>query len=115
MKSRKQILLEIFNLESDLNQLQDKILEYPWDSEMPLLVVSKDDLAKIMQKFISSDTLFLEVENWANLLECREDIQYQPEELKEYIFELANPYLYGEITKERLQEIVNELQAQSPI
>ena len=115
MKSRKQILLEIFNVEGDLGKLQNEILEYPWDSEMPFLIISKGDLAKTIQKFILSDALFLEVENWANLLECRDDIQYEPEELKEYIFELANPYLNGEIKKERLQEIVNELQEQSLI
>lgn len=115
MKSRKQILLEIFNVEGDLTKLQNEIHEFPWDSEIPFLIVNKDDLAKTIQKFVLSDTLFLEVENWANLLECRDDVQYEPEELKEYIFELANPYLNGEITKERLQEIINKLQAQSPI
>lgn len=114
MKARKQILLEIFNVEGDLAKLQNEIIEYHWDSEIPFLIVSKGDLAKTIQKFIISDTLFLEVENWANLLECRDDIRYEPEELKEYIFELANPYLNGEITKERLQDIINELQAQSP-
>jgi hypothetical protein len=35
--------------------------------------------------------------------------------MQEIIFELANPEINGEITKERLQDITNELQEQSPI
>jgi hypothetical protein len=111
MKSRKQILHEIFNLEGDIDNLQSEILKYPWDSKVPLLIVTKVNLANTIQKFIFSDTPFKEIENWANILECREDIQYEPEELIEYVYELANPFLIGEITKERLVRIVNELHA----
>jgi hypothetical protein len=113
MKSRKQILVEIFNLEGDLDKLQNEILNYPWDSENTLLIICKSDMAKVISKFIQNESLLLDIEKWANLLECRGDVEYKPEELKEYIFEFANPYLYGETTKNRLQEIINELQVQT--
>ena len=49
------------------------------------------------------------MEEWANVVECRGDIEMENEKIQEYIFELANPVLNGELTKERLIEIINEL------
>ncbi len=110
MKKRKQILVDLFNLKGNLNELQYELSKYPWDSETPLILVKKINFVNSLLKFLNNDLLFLEVEFWANIIECRDDIEFESEDIKEYIFELANPYLYGEITKEKLIEIIQNIQ-----
>ena len=74
------------------------------------LVKNNKIFSNNMKNEIGFDTLI----NWANALECRDDLVFKNEAIQEFIFELANPEINGDITKERLQEIVNELQVQSP-
>ncbi|WP_407267353.1 hypothetical protein [Tenacibaculum maritimum] len=47
---------------------------------------------------------------WANLIECREDIDFELDTFQEYIFEIANPEINGELTKERIKEIILDLE-----
>jgi hypothetical protein len=109
MRERTMILDDLVNLRGSLIDLQKELSEYPWDSEIPLITVRKNDFIIVLKKCIDNQTLFLKVGNWANAIECREDIDFEVEKIKEYIFELANPILNGEISKERLKEMVTEL------
>ena len=52
---------------------------------------------------------FLELEEWANLIECREDIGFEDEKTQEMIFKLANPYLYGKLDEKQVLSYLNEL------
>ena len=36
-----------------------------------------------------------DVEEWANALECRDDVSFENEEVRNSIFELANPTLHA--------------------
>jgi hypothetical protein len=38
-----------------------------------------------------------ELEDWANLIESRDDIGFDSKKLQDIIFKLANPILYGKI------------------
>lgn len=49
------------------------------------------------------------MEEWANAIEFRDDIDFENEEIKEFVFELANPEINGVITIERLLEIIDSL------
>lgn len=115
MRNRKDILTDLVVFKTDLSELQNELSKYSWDIEEPILIISKQDFIKILNRCIENEITFDDLVSWANVIECRDDLDFEVEEIQEIVFELANPEINGEITKERLQEIINELQAQSPI
>ncbi len=109
MKNRIEILTDLLNLNSDPKDLQIELHQYPWDSEVSLIVLTKVIFINVIEKATNNNLTFGEIEDWANVIECRDDIEFEDEKVQEYIFELANPILNGKITIERLREILNEL------
>lgn len=109
MKNRIEILTDLLNLNADPKDLQIELHQYPWDSEVSLIVLTKVLFLNVIKKAINNNLTFGEIEDWANVIECRDDIEFEDEKVQEYIFELANPILNGKITIERLRKILNEL------
>lgn len=110
MRNRKDILIDLVFLKANLSELQNELAQYSWDIEEPILIISKQDFTNVLQRCIESEITFDDLTNWANAIECRDDLDFEAEEMQEIVFELSSPEINGEITKERLQEIVNELQ-----
>jgi|SRR5688572_29158397 hypothetical protein len=109
MRNRKDILKDLVCLNGNLATLQDELSQYPWDAKAPSLIISKNDFYTVFKRCIEGEINFEDLVNWANTIECRDDLDFEVEEMQEIIFELANPEINGEITKERLNEIVKEL------
>ena len=78
-----------------------------WDAPEPLVYYSADDVACILQRFLDGKLSAGQVTDWADLLECRDDIAPTSgqERLVEIIFCLANPYLAGDITRSVVEEM----------
>jgi hypothetical protein len=109
MRNRKDILTDLICFNGNLTELQSELSQYSWDVEEPTLIISKADFSNVIRKCVDEKIIFDELENWANAIECRDDLAFEVEEMQEIIFELASPEINGEITKQRLQEIINEL------
>lgn len=109
MRSRKEILRDLVLLQGSIEVLQKELAQYSWDIEKPVLKINVEDFSNILKKSINNEIDFETLTNWANALECRDDLEFENEEMQEVIFELANPEINGEITKERLSEIIIEL------
>ena len=115
MRNRKDILMDLICFNGNLLTLQNELSQYFWDVEEPILIISKVELSDVLKRCVEDEISFEELENWANAIECRDDLDFKGVEMQEIIFELASPEVNGEIRKERLQEIIDELQKQSPI
>ena len=109
MRNRTEILKDLVLLQGNIEVLEKELSQYPWDIEKPLFKISTEDLSNLLKRSINDEINFETLTNWANAIECRDDIEFANEKMQETIFELANPEINGEITKERLQEIVDEL------
>jgi hypothetical protein len=109
MKSRKSLITDLFFFNRDLIELKNDLTFYEWDSEQALLTIDKKKLYIIITKFISKSFTYHQIEEWANMIECRDDIDFETEKLQQIIFELANPEINGEITKEKLLSILENL------
>ena len=109
MRNRKDILNDLINLKSNLTELQEELSQYTWDIEIPVLIINKKDFTNVLQKCIDGKLTFLEIENWANAIECRDDLGFEDNNMQEIIFDLANPDINGEITKDRLKLIIYNL------
>ena len=103
------ILLDLVHFKNNIDTLKNMLSQIGFDSETELVSMSRDDIAEILQRSLDKKISFLELEEWANLIECREDIGFEDEKTQEMIFKLANPYLYGELYEKQVLSYLNEL------
>ena len=103
------ILLDLVHFKNNIDTLKNMLSQIGFDSETELVSMSRDDIVEILQRSLDKKISFLELEEWANLIECREDIGLEDEKTQEMIFKLANPYLYGKLDEKQVLSYLNEL------
>ena len=103
------ILLDLVHFKNNIDTLKNMLSQIGFDSETELVSMSRDDMVEILQRSLDKKISFLELEEWANLIECREDIGFEDEKIQEMIFKLANPYLYGKLDEKQVLSYLNEL------
>ena len=103
------ILLDLVHFKNNIDALKNMLSQIGFDSETELGSMSRDDIVEILQSSLDKKISFLELEEWANLIECREDIGFEDEKTQEMIFKLANPYLYGKLDEKQVLSYLNEL------
>lgn len=109
MNQRTKLLKEIIYIKRDLLELQAELSKYPWDVDTPLVIITKQDFLNIINKCIKKEITFNDIEIWSNIIECREDVEWEQEEMQEIIFELANPEINGAIDNEKLHDVIKQL------
>ena len=83
-------------------------------SETPVVVLTTDHILSVLRRFQEGELTAADVEAWADLIECREDIDYQPErddEIVEAIFVLANPVLNGSLDEALTDQVIASISA----
>ena len=103
------ILLDLIHFKNNIDTLKNMLSQIGFDSEIELVSMSRDNIVEILQRSLDKKISFLELEEWANLIECREDIGFEDEKTQEMIFKLANPYLYGKLDEKQVLSYLNEL------
>ncbi|WP_103633783.1 hypothetical protein [Campylobacter concisus] len=103
------ILLDLIHFKNNIDTLRNMLSQIGFDSETELVSMSRDNIVEILQRSLDKKISFLELEEWANLIECREDIGFEDEKTQEMIFKLANPYLYGKLDEKQVLSYLNEL------
>lgn len=107
--NKASILLDLLHFKNNIDTLRNMLSQIDFDSETELVSMSRDDIVEILQRSLDKKISFLELEEWANLIECREDIGFEDEKTQEMIFKLANPYLYGKLDEKQVLSYLNEL------
>ncbi|MCM2356854.1 MAG: hypothetical protein NDI77_01785 [Geobacteraceae bacterium] len=96
MRERKDILNDLVRNKQDISSLVQELSKFPWDCEEPLLILTSHDICKMLDSYISGEISAKVLEDWANAIECREDLGFEEESFQEVVNRLANPILYGE-------------------
>lgn len=107
MRTRTDILNDLIRFQTQLDRVQNELSQYTWDVEEPLVMMRKSDFISIAQRFLDGVLSTDDLENWANAIECRDDVEFENDELSEFIFDLANPVINGEITKELVRKMID--------
>jgi hypothetical protein len=94
--ARTAALRALIRLERPLGEAIDEVRSFPydWDGE-PLETLTHADLATILRRWRSGELGADNVEGWANALECRDDVQFEGEQVLRAIDVMANPALHG--------------------
>jgi hypothetical protein len=88
---------------------------FPWDSDAQLVTVTSNDLIRVLDAYLAGKVSNTAMEEWAEALEGREDIAYDPKQawiLKQIIFDLSNPLLTTPIDPARASRLRNSLSQQ---
>lgn len=98
---RKTALENLIYLKLPVKQLISNLELVEWDSEVELVSLDTGQLKHALQLFVEGNISALELETWANAIECREDIKIEPTLVNEALHELANPQLTEPLSLER--------------
>jgi hypothetical protein len=90
IRTRTDILNDLIRFQTKLDRVQNELSQYTWDAEEPLVILHKSDFISIAQRFLDGVLSTDDLENWANAIESREDIEFENYKLSEFIFDLAN-------------------------
>ena len=110
--ARTMVLEALLNLQMDTSRLKDELRKFKWDCEEELVILGRDHLKKILNEYLNGQLREGTLNEWAELIEMRDDIGFEPENedlLKEIIFELANPDINLQITPKRAKEYLQQL------
>ena len=107
--NKTSILLDLVHFKNNIDTLKNMLFQIGFDSETELVSMSRDDIVEILQRSLDKKISFLELEEWANLIECREGIGFEDKKIQEMIFKLANPYLHGKLDEKQVLSYLNEL------
>jgi len=110
---RSKVLNDLLSLKRPLLEIQKDLAALDWDSNDKLCVLSAEKLENILKGYVNNNVSKQNLELWADMIECREDIQIdkrQEELIKHIIYTLANPSLEGEISKSIVENFLKQLQ-----
>lgn len=107
----QEVIKNLVTLSKPIEKIREDLKSSDWDSDDEVLMTSSD-VVKVLNRFISQEINVATIVEWANLIEGREDIDYQEpffEEIKQLIYELANPDIEGEIKTETISRWIERL------
>lgn len=110
MRNRAQVLTDLVQLNGSLTELRHELSQFSWDVEEAGFTVTPEHLAKVLSLYSDGKIDAVGLEDWANAIEVREDIEYSEDRIKEIIHELANPLLHGGNLDERISSYEGYLQ-----
>jgi len=110
---RADALRDLIELRKPLAAAVTQVRMLPWDSDKALVVLTKRDVSRLLDMYLSGQLVASEVELWADALESRDDIAYEQdaeEVLRDMIFQLANPDITVQLEPERAAQWMRSLQ-----
>ena len=103
---RNEIIKNLINLDRPLEEIRMKLETLSWDSDEEILM-PKESARSVLARYINNIVDLETLIGWANMIEGRDDICFeQPSfnELKQLIFDLANPDLQGSFNKDTAKD-----------
>ena len=111
-EERIRILETLIRGEKSAPDLQILLGRFESDSK-PLVTLEVSHIGDMLRRFMSDQISRDDVEQWADLIEVRDDIAFDPtreSEIRQAIHELANPVLFGSLDIEMAGTLLRSLQ-----
>lgn len=112
VEKRKLALANLVAFSASIAELKQELAELEWDYEGPSFALEASDVVAVLKRYINNELDAQNVEDWANLIEMRDDIMFKGNHasfLENAIFELANPVLHGELIDQSARSLVAQL------
>lgn len=94
-----------------LEQLAERMSEFDWDCTGQPVVLMPEHVVEVLERFLSDQIPASIVERWANLVEGRDDVDFQYRDglMSVVVHELANPTLTLPLDRARAALLVERL------
>ncbi|MCG9881828.1 MAG: hypothetical protein MH472_14630 [Bacteroidia bacterium] len=109
MRTRKEILTDLILYRKELGTIQEELSIFAWDCNTPIVILTNTEIKEVFENYLNDNISNEELEDWANAIEMREDIGFDPDKIKEIIFNIANPILTESISKEKIELYIANL------
>lgn len=96
IEARRATLLNLIELRVPLTAALNAVRRLLWDSDAELVILRVADVRHALTEFRDERLTANDIEQWAEAVEGREDIGFEPgqeDRLKHFLFEAANPEL----------------------
>lgn len=96
MEPRIKALKDLIHVREPIPKAVSNLRRFPWDSDAALVTLTGRDLLRILDGYLCGELSEVDVEEWAEAIEGRDDVGYEPEladTLRQVVFCLANPLL----------------------
>ena len=110
MNTHHQLLNSLLKLDRPLTEILAPLNSLGWDSPQTFVTLKPQHITQILQSYLNHQITELEIENWANAIESREDIATEEELLEQIIFDLANPLLTNPLTPQLAHHYLTQLE-----
>lgn len=113
MNRRAEILQALVRYDLPPKPLMTELRALGWDwSGEPLLVIKKEDLLRVIDRFLAGSITAEQLQEWAETLEVRDDVSFDPKEeelLDDVFFRIATPEINAPLTPEVVRQLRHEL------
>lgn len=116
MRSDDSDRLELVNLLLDapdsLASTMERLSSYSWDFTGTGVQLKREHIEAALQRYLSGSLTREQLEDWANAIEGREDIEFDGsygQLLADIVYELANPTLTQLLSKPRAIELIKRM------
>ena len=107
MTNRKKSLQDLIEFRKPPAEMRAILAEFEWDCDQELVQLERRHVIFVLKRFVAGEILSEKVEAWTNLIECRDDVDY--EEVKEVLHILANPLITYELTPSVAVSMIEKL------
>jgi hypothetical protein len=107
-------LESLIGLKEDLAKTRESLANFPWDAAEELVTLTVDHIRSVIERFVKGQLSDHDVENWADMIEGRDDIAYDEKNvdtIKQLVFRLANPVLSGGLDRTKGRDLLRKLDA----
>jgi hypothetical protein len=110
--SRLDDVRALLELSEPLDAIKKRLAAYPWDYDGEAIPLQRSHFASVFERFLAGELDAGAVEDWAEAIECREDVDdnYRRDTwVNDALFWLANPYMNGEINRGSVESALARL------
>ncbi|MES2359101.1 MAG: hypothetical protein V4529_12285 [Gemmatimonadota bacterium] len=110
MKDRASLLRSLIDFDDPIQEIMAELQQLPWDVEIPVVQFSVGDATSVLRRYEAGQLSAPDIEAWANAIEGRDDIGIDDHlDLREMIYQLANPSLTQRLTRDAAQGWLKKL------
>ncbi len=107
--NRKDALKALVEVEMPIAAAIARMDEFDWDSDEHLAVLAPQHLEHALSLYVGGSLSASDIEDWANALECRDELALSDPIVSEVLFELANPLITCPLSAERADHLLSSL------
>lgn len=96
-EERRSIIRSLVELDRPVAELEKLLAPLPWDYPTALVTLTYDHIRSVLLRFLAGNLEAKDVEEWADLVEMRDDIEFAEDRTKggsPYAVHAANPLSY---------------------